>query len=75
MAKYAGAERDAPDDLREAQTLLNNAENGWKAGRGEEYVDIAARKSISTAVRAENTANIRKAARDKRNQKCAGMRN
>jgi len=69
LAKYAGAERDAPEDLREAQTLLNNAENGWKAGRGEEYVDIAARKSISTAVRAENTANARKEARAKRNEK------
>ncbi|NNE99173.1 MAG: OmpA family protein [Pyrinomonadaceae bacterium] len=69
LAKFAGADRDAPDDLREAQTLLNNAENGWKAGRGEEYVDIAARKAISTAVRAENTSNARKEAREKRNLK------
>lgn len=69
LAKFAGAERDADEDLQEAQTLLNNAENGWKAGRGEEYVDIAARKAISTAVRAENTAIARKEAREKRNDK------
>ncbi len=69
LAKYAGAERDAPKELQQAEVYLKNAENGWKAGRGEEYVDIAARKAISTAVRAETTASIRRTARDKRNQK------
>ncbi len=69
LAKFAGADRDAPKELQQAITYLNNAENGWKAGRGEKYVDIAARKSISTAVSAERTASIRRAAREKRNQK------
>ena len=69
LAKYAGAERNARKELQQAQTFLNNAENGWKAGRGEEYVDIAARKAISSAVNAERTAVIRIDARDKRNQK------
>jgi outer membrane protein OmpA-like peptidoglycan-associated protein len=69
LARYAGADRDAADELNEAQTLLDNAENSWKAGRDEETVDITARKSISVAVKAESTALIRKDAREKRNEK------
>ena len=69
LAKYAGAERDARKELQQSQTYLSNAENGWKAGRGEEYVDIAARKSIGLAVNAERIAGIRKEAREKRNIK------
>ena len=69
LARYAGAERDAADEFKEAQTLLQNAENAWKAGRDEENIDIIARKSISTAVKAEDTASVRKEAREKRNEK------
>src|SRR5262245_38752723 len=69
LARYAGAERDAPDDLQQATTLLENAENSWKAGRDEDTVDVAARQAISTAVKAEQTANERKEAREKRNEK------
>lgn len=68
LAKYAGAQRDAPEEFSEAESLLLNAENSWKAGRDEEQVDILARNAISTAVRAENTAAARKAAREKRNE-------
>lgn len=69
LARYAGADRDAADDLKEAETLLDNAENSWKAGRDENTVDITARKSISTSVKAESTAMIRKQAREQRNEK------
>lgn len=69
LAKFAGAERDARDELTQAEVMLKNAENAWQAGRDEEYVDIAARKAISQAVQAETTASIRKSARDKRNEK------
>ncbi len=69
LAKFAGAERDATDEYREAETLLTNAEASWKAGRDEETVDITARRSISTAVKAETTAQVRKEAREKRNEK------
>jgi outer membrane protein OmpA-like peptidoglycan-associated protein len=69
LAKFAGAERDANPELQQAEVLLNNAENAWKAGRDESYVDIAARKAISQAVQAENTANVRKSAREKRNER------
>ena len=69
LARFAGADRDAPDELREAESLLTNAENSWKAGRDEEAVDIAARRAISEAVKAESTAFARKEAREKRNEK------
>lgn len=68
LARFAGAERDAPEDLQEAESLLTNAEESWKAGRKEEEVDITARKAISTAVKAEGGAYVRKEAREKRNE-------
>ncbi|MDM7923833.1 MAG: OmpA family protein [Pyrinomonadaceae bacterium] len=68
LARFAGAERDAAEDLQEAEGLLKNAEDSYKAGRKEEDVDVTARRAISTAVRAENTAVARKAAREQRNE-------
>jgi outer membrane protein OmpA-like peptidoglycan-associated protein len=69
LARYAGAERDSAEELKEAEVLLKNAEDSWKAGRDEETVDIAARKAVSTAVSAEANAMVRKEAREKRNEK------
>ena len=69
LARFAGAERDAGPELTEAETLLQNATNAWMAGRDSDTVDIAARKSISAAVKAETTAAVRKEAREKRNEK------
>lgn len=69
LARFAGAERDANEELREAEGLLQNAENSWKAGRDEETVDIGARRAISAAVKAESTAYVRKDAREKRNER------
>ena len=69
LARFAGAERDAPEEYREAETLLASADAAWKAGRDEEAVDISARRAISAAVKAESTAIVRKDARDKRNEK------
>lgn len=68
LARFAGAERDASVELGEAETLLQNAQNAWQAGRDSDTVDIAARKSISAAVRAESLAFQRKEAREKRNE-------
>jgi len=48
---------------------LLNAENSWKAGRDEEQIDIVARQAVSAGVKAEDTALIRKEAREKRNEK------
>ncbi len=69
LARFAGAERDATEELNEAVTLLDSAENGWKAGRPEEQIDVSARQSISAAVKAESTAAVRKDAREKRNER------
>lgn len=69
LARFAGAQRDAKEELTEAETLLQNAEEQWKAGRDDEIVDITARKAISAAVKAETTAAVRKDARERRNEK------
>ncbi|MEP7076278.1 MAG: OmpA family protein [Acidobacteriota bacterium] len=67
LARYAGADRDAADELKDAESQLQTAEDSWKAGRNEETVDITARQAISAAVKAEETAAVRKTAREKRN--------
>ncbi|HEV7699147.1 MAG TPA: hypothetical protein VGO43_02870, partial [Pyrinomonadaceae bacterium] len=69
LARFAGADRDATTELNEAQTLAQNAESAWQAGRDSDTVDIAARRAISAAVKAEGLAGERKAAREKRNEK------
>ena len=69
LAKFAGAQRDAADDLQQAEVLLQNADTGWKAGRAEEDVDVMARQAISTAVKAESAAAAAKDAREKRNER------
>ena len=68
LARYAGADRDAADELSQAESLLQNAEDSWKAGRTEATVDITARDAIGAAVKAEETAFVRKTAREKRNE-------
>ncbi|HMQ03901.1 MAG TPA: OmpA family protein [Pyrinomonadaceae bacterium] len=69
LARFAGADRDAEVELREAESLLVNAEDSWRAGRKEEDVDITARQAISAAVKAESTALIRRDAREKRDER------
>jgi outer membrane protein OmpA-like peptidoglycan-associated protein len=68
LARFAGAERDAKTELTEAEMLLQNANSAWQAGRDSDTIDIAARRSISASVKAENLAVERKAAREKRNE-------
>ncbi len=68
LARFAGAEREAMNELAEAETLLQNAENAFRAGRDSDSIDIAARKSIDASVRAESLALQRKDARAKRNE-------
>ncbi len=69
LAKFAGADRDAPAELADAETLLKNAEDEWNAERPKEEIDITARKAIGAAVKAEMTAAIHREAREKRNEK------
>ncbi len=69
LARFAGAQRDATEELQQAETLLKRAEEEWQAKRSEEIVDVTAREAISAAVRAENTAAVTKSAREKLNEK------
>ena len=69
LARFAGAERDASDELNQAVALAQTAKSSWEAGRDSDTVDIAARSAISAAVKAESLASERRIAREKRNEK------
>ncbi len=69
LAKFAGAQRDAPEELQEAETLLKRAEDEWQAKRSEDIIDVSARKAIGAAVKAENNAASSKQSREKLNEK------
>ena len=68
LARYAGAERDAPSDLRDAQAALDDAENSWRLGQSEDDVDVKARAAIRLGVKAEESAEIHGAARKRREE-------
>ena len=74
LARYAGAERDANQELREAQQMLEQAENAWRLNQAEAEVDVLARRAISLGVKAEETAELRAAARKRREEKAASDR-
>jgi len=68
LARYAGAERDAGEELRAAEAKLEEAENAWRLNQAEPEVDALSRRTISLAVSAEETAEVRKAARSRREE-------
>jgi outer membrane protein OmpA-like peptidoglycan-associated protein len=68
LARYYGADRDAPEELKEAQTALEQAENAWRLNQSEAEVDAAARRAISLGARAEESAEAHKAARLRREE-------
>jgi outer membrane protein OmpA-like peptidoglycan-associated protein len=68
LARYAGAERDAPEDLRDATAALEDAENAWRLGQAEEDVDVKSRAAIRLGVKAEESAEIHGAARKRREE-------
>src|SRR5215210_4495541 len=74
LARYAGAERDASGELQEARGMLEQAENAWRLGQSEAEVDTLARRAISLGVKAEETAELRAAARKRRDEKAASDR-
>ncbi len=69
LAKFAGAIRDASEDLKVATDFLETAENEWQLGKPEQLVDVIARQAISSAVKAEESAIASKQSRDQRNEK------
>lgn len=68
LARYAGASRDAAEELKDAQVALDEAENKWRLRQPEADIDAAARRATSLGVKAEETAEIRKAARKNREE-------
>lgn len=68
LARYAGAERDATEELRDAQAQLEVAENAWRLKQSEAEIDAASRQAISLGARAEEMAESRKVARQRREE-------
>jgi outer membrane protein OmpA-like peptidoglycan-associated protein len=68
LARYAGAERDAPNELRAAVADLEAAEGARRMRQTEAEVDAKARTAISSAVKAEEMAITRRVARERREE-------
>ncbi len=68
LARYTGASRDAREELQEAEAQLELAENAWRLKQPESEIDAAARRATSLGVRAEEAAETRKAARQRREE-------
>ena len=68
LARYAGAERDAPNELRTAEADLAQAEGAWRMHSAERDIDILARQAIGSGVKAEDMAMARRAARERREE-------
>lgn len=68
LARYASAEREAPDEYSKAVDLLNQAEQSWRLKQPESEVDINARNATSAAVKAEEVAEARKNAKARRDE-------
>ena len=68
LAKYAGADQDATDELQVAADELQAAEKAWRLNQPLAEVDVLARKATSSGARAEEVAVVRRAARVRRDE-------
>ena len=68
LARYAGAERDAPNELRAAQADLQQAEAALRMRQPEREIDILSRQAISSGAKAEDMALVRRASRERREE-------
>jgi outer membrane protein OmpA-like peptidoglycan-associated protein len=68
LARYAGADRDAPTELRAAEADLQQAESALRMRQAEREIDILARQAISSGAKAEDMALVRKASRERREE-------
>jgi outer membrane protein OmpA-like peptidoglycan-associated protein len=68
LARYAGAESNAPDQFKDAKAQLEQAENAWRLKQPEAEVDALARRAISLGVRAEEVAESQRAAKQRREE-------
>jgi outer membrane protein OmpA-like peptidoglycan-associated protein len=68
LARFAGAERDAPNEMRAAAADLEQAESARRMRQPEGEVDILARQAISSGAKAEEMAIARRIARERREE-------
>jgi outer membrane protein OmpA-like peptidoglycan-associated protein len=68
LARYAGAERDAPNELRAAEADLQQAESALRMRQVEREIDILARQATSSGAKAEAMALVRRASRERREE-------
>src|SRR5713101_3667640 len=68
LARYAGAERDAPNELRAAQADLQQAESALRMRQPDREIDILARQAISSGAKAEEMALARRTSRERREE-------
>jgi outer membrane protein OmpA-like peptidoglycan-associated protein len=68
LARFADAETYAPDELKEAQAQLEQAESAWRMKQPESEIDALARRATSLGARAEEMAESRRAARQRRDE-------
>src|SRR5258707_492475 len=68
LARYAGAERDAPNELRAAEADLQQAESARRMRQPDREIDILARTAISSGAKAEDMALARRASRERREE-------
>src|SRR5512132_1945571 len=66
LARFAGAQQDAPQELQEAEDLLLIAEKALRFDEPTAEVDVKARKATSFGVKAEEMAVSRRSARLRR---------
>src|ERR1051325_10763301 len=68
LARYAGAERDAPNELRAAEADLQQAESALRMRQPDREIDILARQAISSGAKAEDMALVRRSSRERREE-------
>lgn len=68
LARFAGADRDAANEIAAARSQLEVAEGAWRLREAEEKIDAEARQAISLGVKAEEIALARAAARKRREE-------
>jgi outer membrane protein OmpA-like peptidoglycan-associated protein len=68
LARFAGAERDAPAELKKAADLLAEAENLWRLKAPDTEIEAKAREAIDAGVTAEEAAQSRRGARQRREE-------
>ncbi|MCU1265097.1 MAG: hypothetical protein JWM21_1415 [Acidobacteria bacterium] len=68
LARFAGGDQDATDELKQAQDDLAAAEMAWRTKQPNADVDVLARKATSSGAHAEEMATARRAARLRREE-------